>query len=354
VLRTQHGRISGYLGTVVRRLVCAALCAVVAIAPDKAHAQDAQALFDEGLSDMKSGRYKIGCALIKKSLDIDPRPGTEFTLAECFSKAGKFASAVELYDRYLAAYDAMPADQKADSDQKARAEISRSERTRLVSLVSWLTVKLPAAAPVGVLVTKDGEPFPRGLFGVATAVDPGPHVFTARTPDGPLIEQRVDIAAGERRIVSLQVPGAAVPPDEMTPPNDTEPQPDKPEKRNPLMPWVYVTGGLGAAGLITGAITGGILLSKRKTIFTECPTKRPDGAHVCSEKGLDAADAAQNVLAPVTTVALSVGAAGAATAVVLFVIGNRSESSSSETMKRTLPVIDVGSGRAVLGLTGSF
>jgi hypothetical protein len=339
---------------VVRRFLCAALCAGVAVAPYKVHAQDAQALFDEGLSDMKSGRYKIGCALIKKSLDIDPRPGTEFTLAECFSKAGKFASAVELYDRYLAAFDAMPADQKTDSDQKARADISRSERTRLVSLVSWLTVKLPAAAPVGVLVTKDGEPFPRGLFGVATAVDPGPHVFTSRTPDGPLIEQRVDIAAGERRTVSLQVPGAAVPPDEVTPPTETEPQPDKSERRNPLMPWVYVSGGIGAAGLITGAVAGGILLSKRKTIFTECPTKRPDGSHVCSEKGFAAADSAQNTVAPITTVALSVGAAGAATAVLLFVIGNRGESSSSETVKRTLPVIDVGNGRAVLGLTGSF
>ena len=328
---------------------------MVAIAPDKVHAQDAQALFDEGLSDMKAGRYKIGCALIKKSLDIDPRPGTEFTLAECFSKAGKFASAVELYDRYLAAYDTMPADQKGDSDQKARADISRSERTRLVSLVSWLTVRLPASAPAGLLVTKDGEPFPRGLFGVATAVDPGPHVFTARTSDGPLIEQRVDIAAGERRILSLQVAGSAEPPDEVVPPGDTEPQPDKPERKNSLMPWVYVTGGIGAAGLITGAITGGMLLSKRKTIFSECPTRRTDGAHVCSEKGLEAVDAAQNTLAPVTTVALSVGAAGAAAAVLLFVVGNRGEStSSSETMKRTLPTIDVGSGRAVFGLTGSF
>jgi hypothetical protein len=336
-------------------LVCAAFCAVVAVAPAKVHAQDAQALFDEGLSDMKAGRYKIGCALIKKSLDIDPRPGTEFTLAECFSKAGKFASAVELYDRYLAAYDSMPAEQKADPDQKARAEISRSERTRLVSLVSWLTVKLPGSAPAGVLVTKDGETFPRGLFGVATAVDPGPHVFTTRTPEGPLIEQRVDIAAGERRIVALQVPGGSAPSEDTTLPTDIEPSPDKPEHRNTLMPWVYLSGGIGAAGLITGGITGSMLLGERKTIFTECATKRPDGSHICSEKGYEAVEVAQNTLAPITTVALSIGAAGVATAVLLYVIGNRSESTaSSEMVKRALPVIDVAPGRATFGLAGSF
>jgi hypothetical protein len=339
---------------VVRRFVCAAFCAALTLAPAKVVAQDAQALFDEGLSDMKAGRYKIGCALIKKSLDIDPRPGTEFTLAECFSKAGKFASAVELYDRYLAAYDAMPGDQKGDTDQKARADISRSERTRLVSLVSWLTVKLPAAAPDTVLVTKDGEPFARGLFGVATAVDPGPHVFTTRTPDGPLIEQRVDIAAGERRLVTLQVPGVVAPPEDTTPPIE-EPAPDKPEHRNHLMPWVYVAGGVGAAGLITGAITGGILLAKRKTILTDCPTTNDRGEKVCvSQKDLQAVDSAQNTLAPITTVALSVGVAGAATAVLLLVLGSSHDEPANETQTSARPAIDIGSGHATVGLVGAF
>lgn len=336
----------------VRRLVCAAFCAAVAVAPAKVHAQDAQALFDEGLSDMKAGRYKIGCALIRKSLDIDPRPGTEFTLAECLSKAGKYASAVELYDRYIAAYDAMPADQKALPDQKARADISRTERTRLVSLVSWLTVKLPTSAPPTVLVTKDGEPFARGLFGVATAVDPGPHVFTTRTPEGPLIEQRVDIAAGERRIVTLQVPGTTTPPEEDT--TTTEPQPDAQEKRNKMTPWVYVAGGVGAAGLITGAITGGILLAKRKTILTNCAGTNDRGEKTCtSPKDLQAVESAQNTLAPITTVALSVGAAGAVTAVLLLVLGGH-DSPATESQISATPLIDIRPGHATLGMTGAF
>lgn len=299
---------------------------------------------------MKAGRYKIGCALIKKSLDVDPRPGTEFTLAECFSKAGKFASAVELYDRFIAAYDSMPADQKTDPDQKARVEISRSERTRLVSQVSWLTVTLPSSAPPGVIVTKDGEPFARGLFGVATAVDPGPHVFTTRTPDGPLIEQRVDIAAGERRAVSLQVAGVVPPPDDTTPPNELPP--DKPiEHRNKLLPWVYVAGGVGAAGLVTGAISGVILLDKRRTILSECGPVEADGKHHCTPKGQAAADSAQSTFAPLTTVALSVGAAGAATAILLLVFGGHDETPKESVMR---PSFEIGGGGASLGVRGAF
>src|SRR5262249_43197556 len=148
-----------------------------------ARAQDAQALFDQGLGDMKAGRYKIGCALIKRSLDVDARPGTVFTLAECYSRAGKYASAVSFYDHFLATFEAMPREQQ--EQQQARADISRSERTRLIAQVAWLTVIIPPLVQ-GVVVTLDGEEFPPSLFGIATAIDPGPHVFTTRAPDGPL------------------------------------------------------------------------------------------------------------------------------------------------------------------------
>ena len=144
----------------LRRLVGPALVAAVGLTSSvNARAADAQALFDEGLSDMRAGRFKIGCAMIKESLEIDARAGTVFTLAECYSKAGKYASAVAFYDRYLAVFDTMPEDQK--EQQAARAELSRTERTRLVALVAWLSVSLPENAPPGAVVTMDGEPCSR-------------------------------------------------------------------------------------------------------------------------------------------------------------------------------------------------
>lgn len=307
------------------------------------HAQDAQALFDEGLADMKAGRYKLGCALIKRSLEVDARPGTLFTLAECYSRAGKSASAMEMYDRFLAVYEQMPADQKAQ--QAARADLSRSERTRLVAQVSWLTIQLPDAAPPGVVVTQNGEPFNPGLFGVATAVDPGAHVFTARAPEGPLTEQRIDISVGERKSIVLTVQTAAgtvpMPPEIV---NDTPPT-------RSITPWFWVAGGVGAAGLITGAVTGGLLLDARATIKDECKGKNDEGQIECSRKGLDAVNLAQNTLAPATTIALGVGAAGTLVAVVLLLTHNPNEPVAAT---RPLPTLDVTSSGATFGFRGAW
>jgi hypothetical protein len=312
-------------------------------------AQDAQALFDEGLSDMKAGRLKLGCAMIKRSLDLDARAGTLFTLAECYSRAGKSASAVEMYDRFLAVYEAMPPDQRAQ--QEARAELSRGERTRLVSQVAWLTVLVPDSAPPGVVVTRDGEPFNPGLFGVATAVDPGTHVFTARVPDGPLTEERMEIAPGERRnmILTIRTAEGAVPIPKEVGPVGT---PDDGGQSHAVTPWFWVAGGIGVAGLATGAVTGAILLSDAATIKGDCPGARDaDGNILCrTQKAVDDAKRAQRTLAPATTVALSVGAVGVAVAVILLLTDDHSHASSA----RTLPVVDVGSSGASFGLRSTF
>lgn len=340
-----------YREDVLRRLLGPALLIAVAAFSGESRADDAQALFDEGLSNMRAGRFKIGCALIKQSLDIDARPGTLFTLAECYSKAGKYASSVEHYDRYLTEFERMPPDQK--QGQEARAELSRSERTRLVALVAWLTVSVPGGAPPSVVVTMDGEPFGATLFGVATAVDPGPHVFTTRAPDGPLIEQRVDIAPGERRALTLALrtgsPGPALSGDN---PDDPPPEPDQGPHKTALSPWFWATGGVGAAGLVTGAITGALLLNARSTILANChPDKKIGNQIPCdSTKGTDAAKLAQGTLSPVTTVALSVGAAGIIAAVVIYATGD----SGGSATRGALPTVSVGPGLATLGVQSSW
>jgi hypothetical protein len=332
---------------VLRRLLGATAFIAVVSVSGRAHAQDAQSLFDEGLSNMKVGRYKLGCALIKKSLDVDARPGTLFTLAECYSRGGKYASAVSLYDRFLAVYEGMPADEQAQ--QQARAELSRSERTRLVALVAWLTVQLPASAPPAVAVTLDDEEFAPGLFGVATAVDPGPHIFTTHAPNGPLIEQRVDIAPAERKSVVLEVQTSGlVPADTLEDGNGASDG----EPRRKINPWVWVTGGVGAAGLVTGSVTGVLLLGKRSTIKSHCPGPTDAEGHVkCDDTGIAAVHTAQNTLAPITTVALSIGAAGALATVLVLVLENGKPGTAQG---RAIPTLELSQTGGSIGLRTVF
>lgn len=332
-----------------RRLLGPVLTVAVVVWSGLAHAQDqdAQALFDEGLANMKAGRFKIGCALVKRSLDVDARPGTAFTLAECYSRAGKFASAVSFYDHFLATFDAMPKEQQ--EQQQARADISRAERTRLIAQVAWLTVILPPLVAPGAVVTLDGEEFPPSLFGIATAIDPGPHVFTTRVPGGPLIEQRVDIASGERRSMTLDVRNPAT----QQPAVPPEPKaPDQGKPHSSLTPWMWASFGIGAAGLITGTVSGVLLLEDRSKIKELCTHPQPDGTILCDDNGADIADRAQNTLAPLTTVALSVGAAGVVAGVVLLVL--ETTGGGGHAGARTVPLVAVGPGGGTLGFATAW
>ncbi len=70
-----------------------------------AAAQDisaAKALFEKGVEDLQAGKLDTACpALAGESYRMDPRPGTLFTLADCFDRAGTPASATARYEDYL-------------------------------------------------------------------------------------------------------------------------------------------------------------------------------------------------------------------------------------------------------------
>lgn len=333
-----------YVCLVPVRSFAAALTAGILAVAGAAEAQEAGALFDQGLGDMMAGRYKIGCTLIKRSLEIDPRPGTAFTLAECYSKAGKYASAVEYYDRYLALFAELAPNLQAQ--QQARADISYSERTRLVGLVAWLTVKVARSAPESLVVTHDGEPFPTDLFGAPLAVDPGPHVFTTRTLDGPLTEQRIDIGPGVRKTVVLQLRGSRGDDDLGSPYVEAggDEAPRAPSRG--LTPWVYVAGGVGVAGLLTGAATAVMALDQHAVMKRECDLDEER----CTQRGLDAQRLINDTLTPINVVGWSVGGAGAVATVLLLVLDGGKPSRTGSWR----PEVTLRPGHGALEISAGF
>jgi hypothetical protein len=225
--------------------------------------------------------------------------------------------------------------------------------------VPWVTVVLPAGAPDGVVITMDDRPFAKQLVGKATAIDPGRHYFTVWAPGRERIQEDIDIGPGQRITVDLDVPPLSDSQSTEDPEGfiQDEPEPDRPAPRS-LTPWFYVAGGIGVAGLATGAVAGVMLLDKRQEIFKEC-----DGTR-CSPEGKEAADLAQNTLAPITTVALGVGVTGVIVAVVLLLADGgetaptTARSGSPRAARRPqmnlTPIIAIGSGRPHLGVQGSF
>ena len=91
-----------------------------------------------------------------------------------------------------------------------------------------------------------------------------------------------------------------------------------------------------------------MLLHERSVIMTECSRDKvtAQGAYVCrSQEGKDAVDRAQGTLAPLTTVALSVGIAGTVTAIVLYVM----DRPATPTEHAALPRLEVGPNGASVG-----
>lgn len=287
----------------------------------------AESHFNRGLADMLAGRYETGCPALAESHRLDPRPGRLFTLAECEAKWGRIAAAVARYNDYLALYSRLPASEQAL--QAERRRIAQEQRDALAPLVPQLTLVLPPDAPPGTIVQRDGITLQRPSLGVALPVDPGEHVVTTQAPSGPVTEIRFTIERSESKTIELEVKlppppesqsaalSATAQPVSIAPLATRSTAPVLPEDRGSgRRALVYVTGGLGAAGLIAGAVTGALALNASSVADDHCVDVRP-GVARCDDSGKDAGDRAKT-LGLVSTIGFGAGAALAGTAVLLL------------------------------------
>ena len=270
-----------------------------------ATAQDAvtaEALFRKGVAEMLAGDYASGCTRIGESFRLDPQPGALFALADCESRWGKVATALAHFEDYLGLVQGMTAGQKAR--QRDRVSKAKAEIAKLKPKVPELILVLPRHAPPETVVERDGVALGAAALGVGLPVDPGEHEVTTRVGDGPIRTTRFTLEPGEKRTVELEV--------EVPPPPKPPPKPKaKPAAARPVPAAVWVAGGVGAAGLLVGSVTGVVVLSKKASIDDNCE------GHACNPEGKRAADSAQ-AWATVSTLSFAIGVAGAGTAVVLL------------------------------------
>jgi hypothetical protein len=319
----------------VRLLFVPSLLASLALAAP-ASAQNvaaAEALFNRGLADLDAGRYDAACSSIASSQRLDPRPGTLFTLAVCEAHRGRVATAVTHFGDYLSAYEQMSAGQKAR--QKERAQQAKTQRAQLLPQVPEETLVLPPDTPTGTVVRWDGVLMTESALGVGLPVDPGEHVVTTQTPDGPVWQLKVNIDKGEKGRIPLEV--KSLPPPKVVSAEEKSPQDPKDEpaearsEEKPSPPTdkagdgtsgqrvaAYVVGGLGIAGLTLGGVMGMLTLREKENIKDHCGAGiNSNDEEVCDQAGLDAVDRAKP-LALTSTIGLAVGGAAIGAAVVML------------------------------------
>jgi hypothetical protein len=297
------------VNAVIKQTIAAALVLLAGAAqaqprkPQPPTASDeAKRLFDQGLADMMAGRYDAGCPALASSYSMTQALGALFTLAECESRWGKLGSAYKHYQAFVAAVATLPPSERSKQDDRRRLATSQIESLR--DVVPRLTIVPPARVGPEPRVEIDGEALAPESIGVVLYLDEGSHrvVFIDRERRH---EQVVDMRRGDDRQLVLELPPETPAPAPAPPSPVPEPSP-RPEvapddgSALPAVGWVAFA--LGGAGLVAGAVAGGLTLASASDLEARCPGR------VCA--GADREDYDRTVrLGNVTTVLLVAGGA---------------------------------------------
>lgn len=274
----------------------------------------ADALFNAGYEELEKKNYPSACQKLRESYSLAPRLGPFYYLTKCHAERGDSATAVALANQYLNFVDELPKAKQPSAKKRQEIELLKS---RLAPDVPQLTVTLPAGAPPGTVLKKDGIVLGPGALGQALPADPGEHVITSQAPGGPENVQKVTLAKAEKKTVEavvLPVPPPPPPPEPPKCPQATCPPPPPaattsapavvaaPPSEGSTRPWAFAAGGVGLAGLVLGTVTGVMVLDLAGTVKGHCPNR------VC-----DADGRAALTLAPPLGIASTVGFVAGAT-----------------------------------------
>jgi hypothetical protein len=163
----------------VRTSTLLGVMVVATLAPAIAHAQDAEALFEQGKQLAQQGLWPEACAQFRASMDLDPSVGALLKIARCHERDGKLRNARDDYEAALRL-----SDQKRDATEQRRAQVeayAREGLSRLDSRIPHLRVRV-SAPPPDLHVRANGEDLPLSRLGESMAVDPGPIDLVAEAP----------------------------------------------------------------------------------------------------------------------------------------------------------------------------
>lgn len=256
-------------------------------------------------------------------------------LARAQAAQGKVVEAWESYHRIvLEGVTTSPAFARALDEAKAEMTAVEARRSKVV-----LTVTGTDQAHV----TLDGAPIKNEALGVERLVDPGPHSVKAAAAGFKDFATDFTVAEGATQSVAIVMTAEASAQGASSPPpsggSTTTPPPAAAEGTRSKVP-ALIGFGVGGAGLVLGAVTGGLALGKHSTLKNECP------GGVCGPNASSDLSS-YHTMGTLSTVGFIVGGVGAVAGAVLLFVGPKSSPKSSAWV---MPFVGPGSA----GVVGRF
>jgi len=357
-----RGRLAG--------LVALVLAAAPALSPSAARAQPAEdgspsaadresarTLMDQGVEREEAKDHEGALKLYQGAHALVRLPMTGVAVARAQASLGQYVEAVDTATQ-VKLMPKRPDETPAYDQARAEAEALIQ---RLVDRTPSLQVSvLGASGPVQVAVAIDGVAVPQAALGLRRKVNPGRHVVTASAPGHR--QARVELEAPEGTVVPVtlrlepeagaRAAGAqgAGKPRSAAPSSVTAPARATATGGGPS-PIIYVSLGVGAAGLVLGGVTGALALARTTDLEDRCPGGRCDPS-------LRGDIEAAGVLSTVSNIGFTAGFTGAGLGVLGLLLSGGGEARRAgaagavvdAARVRLMPAV----GPGALGLRGVF
>ncbi len=345
----------------IARRSFAALLFLAALAPSAAFAQvsdadrgTARELTAQGYEALAARDWATAADRLARADKLFHAPTITVGLARAHVGLGKLVAAQEEYSRVVHE----PAPPNAPAAFTAAIEDAGRELAALSRRVPGVIINLKG--PEGARVTLDGAEVPAAAFGVKRPADPGTHVVRAGAVGCTPAEATVTLVEGGTETVSLELkpgPGGPLPAATLgiaePPASGAAPLPGDAGGSGSLRRTIgFVALGVGGAGLIAGAITGGLALSKHSSLEAICKDSHcPANTESTNQPLIDSYTTVGNI----STAGLAAGGALAAVGVILVVTAPRAAATGylrgGPTRSATIvPVLGAGYG----GVQGRF
>jgi hypothetical protein len=238
------------------------------------------------------------------------------------------------------------------ADDDDRRPIAQQRARALEPRLPYLTMQRAATTPAGVRVRIDGVELGEGSFGVPLPMDPGTHDLVVMPRDSGDGEHRsFALREGEHRNLPIVLAGGPPPADVAEPVPPSEPVIAGSSRQN----WIYIAGGVGAAGVVFGAVTGVVALNKKSTADANCS----DARRVCNQAGVEANESGKTY-GTLSGVGLGVGVVGLAAGAYLWLTTPKTPTHAAHPsipLHRSLrvqPEVACANGTGFLSVSGSF
>jgi tetratricopeptide (TPR) repeat protein len=285
-----------------------AVPATPAAEPTPQQREAARVAYDRGRTLFAEAKYADARAAFQQAYDAVPNPIVLVSIGECQLRLGNYEDAHDAFTRYLAG--------RPDAPDRADVE------SKLADIVAMPATLVITTVPAGATLKVDGQASGK-VTPAELSLPRGPHTLELTLAGHTAITEPLTAKAGVRHELHAELQPLPPPPAPVV----QAPQPPPPEPTGPPTEALWITGIVGAAGLITGTVLGFVALSERSD-YDANPTA-------------ESADRGER-LALFADVAFGIGAMGALTAIVLYVTSDdepAAPEAAAEPTARIAPVV---------------